>query len=422
MSFYRFFKKLQSDSNGFTLVEIIVTLAIFSIVLVVASNYLLFGNRMFTETEVKNTEKSIGDNAFKYMKRKIVYATKLEIINKDLNPQPTPKYNQKMYIGTGDDNGDLMLAKKEDTDKNYQETNLFGQDYYGLYILSYNVKVLDDTRLSLTITVKHSGENDILYSASEVIKNINLANSSSKIIQTGSNNQIAEDGFVDPIISFDTETKLSTVYSPIELREQMLYTYDMFKKNKLDEFPENYRKIYPTNNSKGNDNVRGYVGQYYYHGEPYIINPTLEQITQSFPDFEGFPKEVIEKTDRKIEEYSKKMGISYRTLEDFLSIKGLKMQAFICLGGVGPNDGSCYVYVSEKSGWQNVSLVHNFETDTWYYGFRAKGSQLGIANKPWRTVTTGEKEHEGVWNFIEEHEISTMVEVPNGEAWIRIEE
>ena len=211
MSFYRFFKKLQSDSNGFTLVEIIVTLAIFSIVLVVASNYLLFGNRMFTETEVKNTEKSIGDNTFKYMKRKIVYATKLEIINKNLNPQPTPKYNQKMYIGTGDDNGDLMLAKKEDTDKNYQETNLFGQDYYGLYIVSYNVKVLDDMRLSLTITVKHSGENDILYSVSEVIKNINLANNSSKIIQTGSNNQIAEDGFVDPIISFDTETKLSTV-------------------------------------------------------------------------------------------------------------------------------------------------------------------------------------------------------------------
>ncbi|MEG0377271.1 MAG: prepilin-type N-terminal cleavage/methylation domain-containing protein, partial [Eubacterium sp.] len=63
------------NNDGFTLVELIVTLSILSIVLVVAGNYLFFGNRMYTQSEVKNTEKSIGDNMYHYMQNELTYAT-----------------------------------------------------------------------------------------------------------------------------------------------------------------------------------------------------------------------------------------------------------------------------------------------------------------------------------------------------------
>ena len=54
--------KAKRNQNGFTLIELIVTLAIFSIILAVAGNYLYFGNNLFAQTEVKNTQKYIGDS------------------------------------------------------------------------------------------------------------------------------------------------------------------------------------------------------------------------------------------------------------------------------------------------------------------------------------------------------------------------
>ncbi|MGL4284361.1 type II secretion system protein [Eubacterium aggregans] len=73
--------------DGFTLVEMIVTLAIMAILLTVAGNALLFGNRMYTETEVKNREKSIGDTVFKAIENQLVYATKIEILPNDRTTQ-----------------------------------------------------------------------------------------------------------------------------------------------------------------------------------------------------------------------------------------------------------------------------------------------------------------------------------------------
>lgn len=422
MFFHRLFKKAQNDDKGFTLVEIIVTLAVFSIILVVAGNYLFFGNRMFAETEVKNTEKSIGDNVFKYMERKIVYATKLEVINKDLNPQPEPKYNQKMYIGTSDDEGDLILAKRSDSKSTYNETNLFGRDYYGDYSVSYTVKVLDDTRINLNVTVKDSGKDDILYSTGEVIKNLNLVNSNSKITQIGSNNETKENGFVDPIISFDTEAELTAIYSPIELLEQMKFTRDQLLDKKM---PDKYDQILNNNLYLDNDRIRAYVSQYYYHGEPYISSPPKTIVVENFPNFEGFPDTVVTNVDKKIAKRAEELGITnYKTLEKFLETPNLKMQGFCCTSASSPKDLSCYVYVSDRTGWNNVSLVYDHDEDNWYYGFKKGSSQagLGIAQMPWETQTVNGTEYIGVKNYIQARNVDKITSAVNDEAWIKIEE
>ena len=58
------YKQTLQCQDGFTLVEIIVTLVILSLVLTVAGTTYLYGVRMYTQTEVKNTEKYVGDNVY----------------------------------------------------------------------------------------------------------------------------------------------------------------------------------------------------------------------------------------------------------------------------------------------------------------------------------------------------------------------
>lgn len=73
-------RKTIKSNVGFTLVELIVTLAVFSIFLVVAGRYVFFGNNLFVTTEVHNSEKFIGDSTFHFMKERLLYAGKIEIL------------------------------------------------------------------------------------------------------------------------------------------------------------------------------------------------------------------------------------------------------------------------------------------------------------------------------------------------------
>ena len=218
--------KAKRNQNGFTLIELIVTLAIFSIILAVAGNYLYFGNNLFAQTEVKNTQKYIGDSVFEYVQRRLTYATHVEIMNPDKTKDKDPQYDKLFRLS---DSGQLMIGtfeKEEEKKKTYAYTNVFGSAFYDSgYQVDYQVKVLDTTHLELTVNVLDKGNTSPVYSTSEVLKTINLkANTrdSGSILVTGGERNVI---YTNPVISYNEEKTATTTYDPLALKDQMLDTY-----------------------------------------------------------------------------------------------------------------------------------------------------------------------------------------------------
>lgn len=424
MTLFELVKKFRMQKQGFTLVELIVTLGVLSIALVVAGNMLFFGNNMFAKTEVKNSEKFIGDSAYKYMKEKLVYATKIEIINQNVEPK-NPKYPKIMHVGKdGEMSGHLVFGERTKESgivgiDQYSQDDVFGPEFYGNYVISYKIKVKDDERLELIVNVKNKNESNELYSTGEVIKNLNLVNSESKIETVNlKGTNLSE--FDNPIISYDEDATRKSTYTPLDLRNQMADAYDKYVIKKDKEFQTLFKEVTGYGYAS-NSTLRSFVSQYYYSGEPYKLNASNAEVYSFFPDFPGIPEEVIEAVDRRIKNKTTNTALTLSNyLEKKQESKDLKMEAYICLDIAGSNpqkgDGSCYVYVPKKAGepW-STKLIYNHEDGYWYFFLpdndRA-GWDLGvtIANRPWKSIEgnsndgvvelldgTGKEAKTGVW-------------------------
>lgn len=386
-------KKKIENQNGFTLVEIIVTLAIFSIVLVVAGNYLFFGNNLYAKTEVKNMEKYIGDNVFEYMQRRLTYATELEVIN-PAKPSEEPKYSKifklnadKQFVTCDYIKGEGESQKGSFTD----ETNIFGSDFYNnRYKVSYEVTVLDANHVKLKVNVLPNGENTTaVYSTEEVLKLINLRANSKDLGAILMTNGERNTTYTDPMLSYNEEKKISTTYDPLVLREQMLETY---RQVALKQMPEDYDKIVGTSNLYvSNDNISSYVAQYYYgNGISYLNTWDKVAVYQYWPDFPGVDSTILEKVDAKI------VGEGYenQTLSAYLDKykDSMKMRAYLISDDKG--NVSCFVYVSNASNvqWQTRLVYCDVQGQVgWYYLEHLKGDKKGqlsdqvdVSDRQWR--------------------------------------
>lgn len=187
------------SNNGFTLVELIVTLAIAAIVMTVAGNYLFFGNRMFAENEVKNTDKYIGDTIFDFMREQIIYATGVEVIN-PAETDAAPKYEKIFDVDKISDkeNGFLCFGPKEVKPL----PDIYGESFYRNNGVSYTVKVKNDS-LELYLNVQvYNRDGEMVYETGANIKNLNIAlNGGNSIIITGAEENKKEHEYVNPIIS-----------------------------------------------------------------------------------------------------------------------------------------------------------------------------------------------------------------------------
>lgn len=427
MTLFELIKKSRQEKGGFTLVELIVTLAVLSIALVVAGNMLFFGNNMFAKTEVKNSEKFIGDSAYKYMKEKLVYATKIEIIDQNVEPK-SPKYPKIMYAGKdGELNGHLVFGEKlKDSGmigiEQYSQDDVFGPEFYGNYVISYKINIKDDKRLELIVSVKNKNENNTLYSTGEVIKNLNLANSESKI-ETVNLKGMNSSEYDNPTISYDEDVTRKSTYTPLDLRNQMADAYDKYVIKKDKEFQALFKEVTGYGYAS-NSTLRSFVSQYYYSGEPYKLNASNAEVYSFFPDFPGIPEKVIEAVDERI---GTKTTNTALTLGAYLKKKqesnDLKMEAYICLDIAGTNpqkgDGSCFVYVPKKSGepW-STKLIYNHEDGYWYFFLpnnENAGWDLGvtIANRPWKSIEGNS--NDGILELLE----GTGKEAKTG-TWIKV--
>lgn len=377
MSFSKLLDRAKKNQDGFTLIELIVTLAIFSIVLVVAGNYLFFGNNLFVKTEVKNSEKYIGDNVFEYIQRRITYATLLEVINPTSSKEPQYKKVIKL-----NDEGQLLMGPKGG-----DITNVFSPEFYDVgYKVNYEVQVLDSMRLELKVNVLAQGNDSPVYTTSEVLKVINLQNSGSILTTDGKQNEI----YINPVISYQEDKEISTAYNPIYLKEWMVYSAEQLMDGKTPngETPEEFKNI--TGNAytylgDTNGMISSYVVQHYYNVEPKLGNSNQSNLYPYWEDFpvQDFPDDVIKRVDAKVLEITKYNGEAGtrkdQTLSNYFKTNEgkLKVRAHIMVDRKTKKT-SCFIYVISEAGqpWATRLIYSDADGETgWYYLAALKGRE-----------------------------------------------
>ncbi|MEG1107097.1 MAG: prepilin-type N-terminal cleavage/methylation domain-containing protein [Eubacterium sp.] len=426
---------LLRNNKGFTLVEMIVTLAIFSIVLVVAGNYLFFGNRMYAQSEMKGTEKSIGDNMYAFMREKLVYATALEVIDPS-NPKQEPQYEN--------------VFKIKDGDLNFNENDLYGKAYYHGYTVSYSVEVQKNSinQFKLTVYVK-DGENTV-YQTESTIKNLNLELSGKKIDVTidEKNQHVSKQPYKDPIISFNEGQPKEVPDLQDTLRQQMLVTnqqlIDYNKSNPKDEqlLPDKWEEYMGDNfRYYNNDRLREYVLKRFYRKAD-----VTENLQNYWPKFPGLSDTLIKETDEKIE---KKQGTLL--LSEYLKKEELVMMAYIFKGAweptydpdtgkqkfdknenpikkYVPGDDSCFIYVASRpksmQSWP-ADMVYDFEEGCWYYRYKINANPY-IQDSPWKIdefcpeLKMTYKEFYSQENIKQPQKIGISDKIHNEEEWIKV--
>lgn len=135
-----------TNTKGFTLVELIVTLLISVILLAVAGTILLSSFQLFSKSASDNEAKLIGDSVMQFLSDQITYAPDLQLIDQQDTTTPPQYTNQIRIVG-----GKLYYQTGSQP-----ETNYFGDEFY----LNTNVQ----------ITVKTSG-NNIINLTVDVLKN-----------------------------------------------------------------------------------------------------------------------------------------------------------------------------------------------------------------------------------------------------------
>lgn len=393
MSFFKLLDKAKNNRNGFTLVELIVTLAIFSIVLVVAGNYLFFGNNLFVKTEVKNSEKYIGDNVFEYMRRRITYATDVEVINPESSR--TPKYE---FVFKLNNDGQLLEGPKDGG-----ITNVFSPEFYeGGYKVSYEVQVLDSAHMELKVNVLAQGDDSPVYTTSEVLKVINLQKNGSILTTEGEQKKT----YVNPVISYSEEKEIVSGYNPIYLKEWMVHAAEQLMDGKTpnSETPEEFKNI--TGNpytylGDMNGMISSYVVQYYYNVEPRLGSSAQAELHPYWEDFpvEDFKEDVIQRVDAKVLAITgdqKPGSQNDQTLSRYFEkYKGkLKVRAHIKLNR-STKKTSCIIYVNPEANqpWSTRLVYCDVDGERgWYYLAALKGRETNgeigqkyqVAQRVWR--------------------------------------
>ena len=390
---------LRLDDKGFTLVELIVTLAIAAIVMTVAGNYLFFGNRMFTENEVKNTDKYIGDTIYDFIKERLTYAGKIEVLEREkvLSGDASPKYSHVFALsGNSMENKDGYLYFTNDKEKllwNAEKAGIYGTGFYRNNKITYTFQIdkKDASNRSFILTIYvYNKDGEEVYKTGASIKNLNigLENKAGQIETQYTGDDIYK-MFKNPVISY--EEKDNKLIDPLEekakeVRGYYVGTYNELVKIFLEHGSLNNNTIKYADECKdwfdfekaaylNNDAIRDYVCQKYYGG--------------SWPIFDGFPEEMLsdlnEKEKTAISQYLKTTKLYYQPM---IGGNLSKDKEF--------SDENCFIYLSTNSealgskGQWRAYFVFDHENNIWYANdaiVETKNWQnLSITTKNWQNL------------------------------------
>jgi prepilin-type N-terminal cleavage/methylation domain-containing protein len=133
--------------DGFTLVELIVTLLIVGIVLSIAAGFIVFGGNFLNRTEQHATDKRLAEDSADYIKERLLHARSIDIV-RAARPPVDPPGGDILYIGRDTDGdgrpdrisrtGHLYYMRSGDKDP----VDVFGDGYRGCELaLAYSATV-----------------------------------------------------------------------------------------------------------------------------------------------------------------------------------------------------------------------------------------------------------------------------------------
>ncbi|MDD4508320.1 MAG: prepilin-type N-terminal cleavage/methylation domain-containing protein [Eubacteriaceae bacterium] len=230
-------KRMKKDESGFTLVEMIVTLVIMGIVLTVAGTTYFFGTRMYTQTETKNTAKSVGDSVYKYMTQELTYGYAIDIRTDRKTTSAPEKFlsdsDGTQMAGDGEKDGYYLYFGNNQAGTNQ---NILGQTFYNKYTVQYKVElpeaasVAQTNLFKLTVIVLDSDKGQA-YTTEGTVKALNCA----AIAVDGSTTGGRQSTVVNPVINYQSEsgdaTADSAMISAKALRAKYVEMYEFIYNN-----------------------------------------------------------------------------------------------------------------------------------------------------------------------------------------------
>lgn len=395
--------KQTSGQAGFTLVEIIVTLVIFALVLTVAGSVYFYGVRMYTQTEVKNTEKYVGDNVYKYMQQKITYATKLAVRPDRSDDKTYQKYITNMKDNTRVSDAASGYLHFGDYTNNIEE-NTLGEKFYGNYTIKYQVTLPLATKdtdkdiavenlLDLTVLVLNQDGQEV-YKTEGRIKNLNCT-----LTVKGNRGE----AYTNPLIVYN-ETAEQEIDPAMAIANQLrtdyinLYErlYDcVASKFKTDQEKAAYMDaVYP-----GYSTV---VGKYYMNNDliqKYLFNVTYKEAWPTYPA-----------------QNSTKSEFAYvnKYFDDYPSSSSPQLYMRLYCGGTAMDGedrdfakNNCYVFVAPQNNtttWYNWFFIYDCLESQVYVSTNGRNTKLTgtntIMNQTWNNALNALKTN-GNWQLFE---------------------
>jgi len=154
--------KLSNKKDGFTLVEVIVTLVITVIVVAVSSSLVITGTNIFARNVQRDIQTNIAETALTFVSDQLLYANRIGDLSVNANGdiyEALSAINASgaaiIHIkknGLGDTRGELFFRRAGDTQ---DPLNIFGSNFYQGYEIGidYKITISSVTGPSLTLTV-----------------------------------------------------------------------------------------------------------------------------------------------------------------------------------------------------------------------------------------------------------------------------
>ena len=145
----------MKNNKGMTLVELVVALAVTSIILASVGSILFLSFKVFNDVNQSNEDKLIGDTVYEFIVDKVIMASSLEIVNE-----------QNIVVDETD-----TITINTDGRFIYNGVDLYGDVYYNNKKLTLSISQYGTDTVSVNVFVWE--DNKITYTAGSVVKMLN---------------------------------------------------------------------------------------------------------------------------------------------------------------------------------------------------------------------------------------------------------